>query len=1099
MHMSAAGSRWGHARQVLALCAAVLLALGFLALNTHAQARAASLAPAKQRLYPTVLPSAAAHPGSLIVAFRTPVTARDGRVERDGHGNATDRELASTNQALAALGASSLSHLLTNIPAARLNAARARAEAATHAYVTDFTQVYQVRFDPKINPGVAANRLAQASLVTSAMPDWQYKTPGQQEQQQASVAAAVQARRAQAAPTGASSLPANAAYRSDAQSYHDAASNDVTGAISMIGSKFGKQPAQGEVVTNVSLGNIDDTSTVLDHGQRFLEQAGFPKIPVWLSSQVCTPVAGGGQSCSVILDPAATTQDNQGDLLEVLLDFSVMAPPPPGDPRIVNLAPAPLERAELLGAAYGASFRLINPLVNTTPNFFAAFLGAAFLQTPAPTAITASIGVGFGIGGWSDYFFEQDAMIHDIVSLVVNGGDIFVTISAGDGQTATRVAMNPNGLTGPTEVTTDPTRITDINDPAAWANPSYSYGLTPEPQLVIDSGSNDAGGNTLNDVYNNAPWNAAISSAARHNQHTTETRWTGQQNFHSGNGSRVNLSAPGDDVVMLAQVEKNGVPVDPVQTFPRLIGGTSASSPEIAAGAAVVRQAAALLGHPLTARQTRDLLVATGRPNVHPAFDLNTDNVGPALDVTRAVQTLFDAAKVSDTPQLVRMTVADRKAVLSFSDFRSSFWSDTSQDPVAHTATIDLSQGLVLPSSRTNETVGSSGDNVFAPITFGVDAAFLPVGGARYHWSLSLGGRTESVPDSLVVNERLPFIRLLPSEIFGVLEAPVTAPADRVVTVTASAGGASISTAVTFKGQADATHAHALPPSFNPVFRPAGNPNARVRFTFDLSGVRDGAGGAADGGVLLVSDIDRAVPQAFPDRDLNGHGFKRTLVGVTGSIELSAADFPHGVGTYGIAIRATKGGAEIADSTSFWLPLRYAPRRQDIPGTPKIQAAASALNGTAPLFYEVADTEPGGSTEFTVTFDVRSVRGARNTLVEFSAPTLDFASALFFTGNFGPTNTFINNFTNPNGDRLDGGDSFGMPGSVTHVAVSGTNGAVTLDGAAIGLAIPAGVCDSTMGIRVFGTDASGNIVGVAGNPSLLSYADFSRKADCGIH
>src|SRR6202011_4567369 len=145
--------------------------------------------------------------------------------------------------------------------------------------------------------------------------------------------------------------------------------------------------------------------------------------------------------------------------------------------------------------------------------------------------------------------------------------------------------------------------------------------------------------------------------------------------------------------------------------------------------------------------------------NTAPAFDLSNANVGPNLDLTRAVQALFDQARVGGTPQLIRMTVADRKAVLTPTDFRSSFWSDTAQDPVAHTATIDLSQGLVAPSSRTNETVGSSGDNVFRPITFAVDSAFVPVNQARYQWSLKLGEDTADVPGGLF-DGRLPFIRL---------------------------------------------------------------------------------------------------------------------------------------------------------------------------------------------------------------------------------------------------------------------------------------------------------------------------------------------------
>ncbi len=147
---------------------------------------------------------------------------------------------------------------------------------------------------------------------------------------------------------------------------------------------------------------------------------------------------------------------------------------------------------------------------------------------------------------------------------------------------------------------------------------------------------------------------------------------------------------------MLAQVEDtNGNPIDPVDTLPRLIGGTSCSTPEIAGAAAVVRQAAALLGHLLTARQTRDLLVDNARPNNLPAFDLNDDNVGPALDLTRAVETLFDREGATGQPSFVRIAVAQRKTVLTYTDFRSSFYSDTPQDPAAATATIDLSQGLV--------------------------------------------------------------------------------------------------------------------------------------------------------------------------------------------------------------------------------------------------------------------------------------------------------------------------------------------------------------------------------------------------------------------
>ncbi len=60
----------------------------------------------------------------------------------------------------------------------------------------------------------------------------------------------------------------------------------------------------------------------------------------------------------------------------------------------------------------------------------------------------------------------------------------------------------------------------------------------------------------------------------------------------------MNISAPGDDILILGQVEDaNGIPINPAASTPRLIGGSSASAPEIAGAAAVVRQAARLLGH----------------------------------------------------------------------------------------------------------------------------------------------------------------------------------------------------------------------------------------------------------------------------------------------------------------------------------------------------------------------------------------------------------------------------------------------------------------------------------------------------------------------
>ncbi len=173
---------------------------------------------------------------------------------------------------------------------------------------------------------------------------------------------------------------------------------------------------------------------------------------------------------------------------------------------------------------------------------------------------------------------------------------------------------------------------------------------------------------------------------------------------------------------------------------------------------------------------------------------------------------------------------------------------------------------------------------------------------------------------------------------------------------------------MTFKGQTDATYAHAVPPSFKQTFQDGD----KIKFDYDLTGLR-----GATGAELIVSDIDRAVPQAFPDLNLDAHGRKYTMSGLTGTFVLRSADFPHGVGTYGIALRGTNHGAEVPDSTSFWQPIRFAPAAEQVPATPKVQAAASLLGSTEPLFYDIADIEPGGSSVFGVQYDVRNVNGAR--------------------------------------------------------------------------------------------------------------------------
>jgi hypothetical protein len=1085
-------------RSVAAICAAAIAVAGAatsVALAGSSAAATARLDVPQHALHSIHLPSSGVHPGSVLVAFRAPVSVSGARIHSTAQGAesaglpvaAVINETARVNAVLAGLHATNVRHLFTNIPAAQLEAARAKAMKATGRYLTDLTQMYQVTFAPSINDGEAANRLQSSGLVYTAMPDLKYKVPVREK---ATTPAHVQAAVAAAPASSAGSLPPNYSYATDGQSYNDAASNNTTGASVAIAKKFKQQPGQGETVTNISLGTIDNTSTVLEPGQRFLEQTGFPKIPTFISSQDCSIPS----ACTAVLDPVGTNStDGQGDLTEVLLDFSTMAPPPRGDPRVPN-PQKPGQLGEILGAAYGANYRLINPLVNGTPDFVAAFMGAGFLQTPRPSVITASIGNGLPPGAFPDDQFEAETAIRDIVSTLVFGQDIFVTISAGDGQTDTGTAGPPNGTSGPYNLAPAGFVAPDL-DSFNPADPNFTYLWTSEARLLPDTGSNSAGGTTLNDAFNNSPNNTAISPLQAHTQTTTETRWTGQQNFHSGTGTRDTVAAPADDVLFLAQVEDaNGIPVDPITVEPELIGGTSASSPEIAAAAAVVRQAARLTGHPLTAIATRDLLAATGHTNVTPTFDLAGNPVGRTLDLTAAVNRVLANAGATGTPDLVRMTVAQRKGVPGNAGYGRTFYTDTPQDAVARTATIDLSQGLSPASSFNNETLAATGNNLNSPITFGVDAAFLSPT-ARFSWTLSSGTRTVTVPGKDFDPSRAS-LRLLPTEIFQMLGLPTTSGTDRMVLVTAQVAGGSITEKVKFTALPSATFANATSPVFVPL---ATSGKSAVTVRFDLRGLR-----GATSGLLLVSDIDRALPRAFTDRDINAHGFSIPLNTLVGSVSVPLARL-QGAGVYGLALRGVNHGVQLnglngtVDSTSSWIPLRVAPAKAGTPMSPKVQAAASGFGSTTPVWWDTADVEPaatGGSPRFSVTYDVRAVPGARGTIVEFSSSSTDFLGSLFV----GNASTFpsANRFTNPLGDRLDAGNRLGDPGETSHRLIRGsTHGLAAFTVSGAGLTTPAAAtsCDNTYQVRVFATDGSGRILGSSSYTSLLSVADLS-SAGC---
>src|SRR5262245_15129401 len=113
--------------------------IAVLSVTGAALGAASTASAATQRAYPA-LPAGVAHRGSAIVAFKTPVQAADGKFAAAPGSQADPADLTALNATLASIGATSVDHLFTNLPADELQAARAQAEQTEGKTVTDFTQ-----------------------------------------------------------------------------------------------------------------------------------------------------------------------------------------------------------------------------------------------------------------------------------------------------------------------------------------------------------------------------------------------------------------------------------------------------------------------------------------------------------------------------------------------------------------------------------------------------------------------------------------------------------------------------------------------------------------------------------------------------------------------------------------------------------------------------------------------------------------------------------------------------------------------------------------------------------------------------------------------
>lgn len=775
-------------------------------------------------------------------------------------------------------------------------------------------------------------------------------------------------------------VPINYATTSSLQSMLNAPSDDVVAAYDEIQRHYHQLPGQGEIVTNVSIGDLDDASvannpndpcsfyasvfgptTEIVAGQRYLNLPSMPLIPTYTADSSGN-LSGQGEVCGT--DPF---------LDEIGLDFSMMAP-----------LPHQLQRAgeqgngitDLIGIAPGAQYRLIVP-ASFSPTFSdidAALLGAA-LQTPRPNVITASLGFGYDQYGFSGRYLEDDPLSEAIVASIVQNYHIVVCISSGDGtRTFTTVAIGPSGGTTPTDVIANGGTPTNLNDVAFSGAPSRDF----------DSGSIDAGGTTLDDIFASPPQftaNATIKA-----QHAfAETRWTGFTNFSSGFGSRVNVSAPSDNLIALTHAF--GGADDAVAVV--VSGGTSGSSPEIAAASAVVLQVARLTGHPFSDPvKLRAFLESTGTavPNVSQAD--TTLQVGPQIDLRRAVESLLTKAGAADSPRVPRVAVEQRR---NLGNRDGAFESDT--DP----SNIDLQNGIL----------GGSGTDrdEYAWITIAPDWEFVSPNAT---YSLKVAGTNKVIATT-------PWARLLPATILNAGGFPLVSPSTRTVKLTyeAKVGMKPVSTtfSLTF-GPSDATSEAVLAPLV-----PSVTTGSTIPVTYDLSTAR-----FVSNPVLLVSEPGRV-------DDVTGQLFHPImtipLTAIKGTIQVPVSSL-HGGGIYGFGMYVNQTNLPYHSDYSF---TRVVPQ---LANASRPAAPLLASNGSAPgHFLEI----PYGDS-FQVSYNVSNVPGATGAALEISAA--------------GPTAWRIYNpFNNPNGSEKDnnGVDA----GSVYYAAGGGVSGTITLNAKTIGL------------------------------------------------
>jgi hypothetical protein len=1003
-------------------------------------------------------------PGRVIVVFKSGVTVPQDvdalspaaamtlraslgakRKDLSPHAFTTD---ARTNLTLMHLGVDRADRLFSKVDRGTLSSMRARAESRTGHQLLAFDNAFALH--------VGASSVQNAVRTLRASPSVAYVSPDfamdSMIAQRAPIPSAAKKElstlRRSLHPFGRSvkstsvampSIPSNVAVSFSAQALLNAPGVDAIAAFDEIGQRFSQLPGAGEIITNVGLGDVDDASAGLNPndpcnafvaggvptthvigGQRYLDWPSLPLIPVWVADESGN-LSTTADVCGV--DPS---------LAEVGLDFSVMAPLPDN---LQRSGETDTTGFDLVGIAPGASYRWVAPgMVNGAvgeSDVLGAFIGAA-RQLPAPNVITASIGFGFDADGFPGRYLEDDPLSESVVASIVSS-NIVVCIAANDGtRDLTAAAIGPSGGSAATNVGTATTTSLDL-------------GLSTAPSVDLDSGAIDVGASTLDDIIAANPLNPAFANRAN-TKSFVETRYDGDVGFSSGFGSRVNVSAPGDNILAL---NLTGPSFDSVGVG--IVGGTSASAPATAAAAAIALQVGRLTGHQLTMpSQVRALLASTGTPVVTPPDSDVSLNVGPQVDVRRMVEQQLATAGSPVQPGIARLAIQGRRSGSFAAEVNFRVFNDATYLTTLDPTMIKLDGPYALGNLDLPPTFPGSdtGADLNSYITIAPDWEGIP---ANASYRLSVAGQ----PSRVIATT--PYVRLLPAQLFASAGVSLTPGVSRTLSLTYSATvGLHIIAESTFQLTfgPPATDSRLV---FAPVI-PAVVSGQSIPVSYDFSNYPRQLLGSPTLNVSTPGNgahhFDQVVLYPY---------FSLPLSGTKGTVNVPVSALA-GAGTYAMWIDLQPGATAFASDIS---DLAFT--RVDA-GTARPPAPLLSLGNGTPAVHTL---DVPYQTQFTVSYDVSTVPGASGAIVELAAPP---PSPAFVESSL---DDVFNTIRNPNGNTLD--DNGVVSGSLYHVAASGVTGTVTIDPVAAG--IPA---TATVNVRVLPTSGAGPIA-EASDADTLKY------------